>query len=73
MAARPEPVITTQSPSLRLTNELSFALTTWSSSQRMVIGLAANFADPGEWVAARAVSAAHWIAGAADIEVAIGA
>ena len=60
----------TIAPSLRLTNDLSLALTTWSSSQRMVIGLAADFADSGEWAATRAVSAAHWIAGVADIEVA---
>lgn len=68
MAAPAVPV--TIEPSLRLANDLNIALTTWSSSQRTVIGLAADFADSPEWVATRAVSAAHWIAGVADIEVA---
>lgn len=68
MAAPTVPL--TLSPSLRLANDLNIALTTWSSSQRLVIGLAADFADSPEWVATRAVSAAHWIAGVADIEVA---
>lgn len=56
-------------PWLRLTNDLNDALTTWSTSQRTVIGLAADFATSGEWMATGAVSAAHWIAGVADIEV----
>ena len=65
MAARTHPV-----PSgLRLTHDLNDALTTWSTSQRTVIGLAADFADSGEWMATSAVSAAHWIAAVADIEV----
>ena len=37
-----------------------------------MIGLAADFADSGdsgEWMATSAASAAHWIAGVADIEV----
>lgn len=54
---------------LRLSNELNTALTTWSSSQRTVIGLAADFADSGEWMATNAASPAHWIAAIADIEV----
>ncbi len=54
---------------LQLTHDLNVALTTWSSSQRAVIGLAADFADSGEWVVSNAASAAHWIAGVADIEV----
>ena len=57
------------SPGLSLSNDLNDALTTWSTSQRTVIGLAANFADSGEWMATGALSAAHWIAGIADIEV----
>jgi len=56
-------------PPLRLSYDLNDALTTWSTSQRTVIGLAADFADSGEWMATSAVSAAHWIAGIADIEV----
>jgi len=56
-------------PGLRLSHDLNDALTTWSTSQRTVIGLAADFADSGEWMATGAVSAAHWIAGVADIEV----
>lgn len=68
MAASAVPV--TISPSLRLANDLNVALTTWSSSQRTVIGLAADFADSREWAATHAASAAHWIAGVADIEVA---
>jgi len=55
---------------LRLSHDLNNALTTWSTSQRTVIGLAADFADSGEWTATNAASAAHWIAGVADIEVA---
>ena len=65
MAARTPSV----SPTLPLTRDLNDALTTWSTSQRTVIGLAADFADSGEWMATTAVSAAHWIAGVADIEV----
>ena len=57
------------SPGLSLSNDLNDALTTWSTSQRTVIGLAADFADSGEWMATGALSAAHWIAGIADIEV----
>jgi len=34
-----------------------------------VIGLAADFADSGEWMATNVASAAHWIANVADIEV----
>jgi hypothetical protein len=56
-------------PELRLSHDLNDALTTWSTSQRTVIGLAADFADSGEWMATGAVSAAHWIARVADIEV----
>ena len=67
MAARTDSL--TIPPWLRVTTDLNVALTTWSSSQRMVIGLAADFADSGEWMATTAVSAAHWIAGVADIEV----
>lgn len=67
MAAPAVPL--TIAPSLRLANDLNIALTTWSSSQRLVIGLAADFADSSEWVATHAASAAHWIAGVADIEV----
>ncbi len=54
---------------LRLTHDLNDALTTWSTSQRTVIGLAADFADSGEWMVSNAASAAHWIAAVADIEV----
>ena len=56
-------------PTLPLTHDLNDALTTWSTSQRTVIGLAADFADSGEWMATSAASAAHWIAEVADIEV----
>ena len=56
-------------PTLPLTRDLNDALTTWSTSQRAVIGLAADFADSGEWMATSAASAAHWIAQVADIEV----
>lgn len=67
MAAHTDPI--TIPPWLRVTTDLNRALTTWSSSQRMVIGLAADFAESGEWMATPAPSAAHWIAGVADIEV----
>jgi len=33
---------------LRLSNDLNDALTTWSTSQRTVIGVTADFADSGE-------------------------
>ena len=56
-------------PDCGFSNDRNDAMTTWSTSQRTVIGLAADFADSGEWIAAGAMSAAHWIAGAADIEV----
>jgi hypothetical protein len=56
-------------PGLRLTHDLNDALTTWTTSQRTVIGLAADFADSGEWMVSNAASAAHWIAAVADIEV----
>lgn len=67
MPARTAPI--TIPPGLRLSHDLNDALTTWSTSQRAVIGLAADFADSGEWMAASAASAAHWIAAVADIEV----
>ena len=49
-----------------LTRRLDDTLTSWSTSQRAIIGIAADF---GEWTATGAASAAHWIAAAADIEV----
>jgi Domain of unknown function (DUF222) len=52
-----------------LTIQLSNALAAWSTSQRTVVGLAADFADSGEWAAAGVASAAHWIAEVADIEL----
>jgi hypothetical protein len=52
-----------------LTLQLSNALANWSTSQQLVVGLAADFADSGEWLSAGVSSAAHWIADAADIEV----
>lgn len=67
MAAHANPI--TIPPTRPLTHDLGQALTTWSSSQRTVIGLAADFADSGEWMATGAASAAHWIAAVADIEV----
>ena len=50
-------------PGLRVSHDLNNALTTWSTGQRTVIGLAADFADCGEWMATGAASAAHWPAG----------
>jgi Domain of unknown function (DUF222) len=52
-----------------LTIQLSNALAAWSTSQRTVVGLAADFADSREWASAGVSSAAHWIAAVADIEV----
>jgi hypothetical protein len=61
---------TTPSSATRpLTIQLSNALSNWSTSQRTVVGLAADFSDSGEWAATGAASAAHWIAAVADIEV----
>jgi len=34
-----------------------------------VVGLAADFAESKEWAVTGATTAAHWIAGTADIEV----
>jgi hypothetical protein len=65
--SRPAPLVIP--PWLRVMNSLNEALTTWSTSQRTVIGLAADFAESGEWMATSSVSAAHWIASVADIEV----
>jgi hypothetical protein len=67
MAARTQPV--TIPSGLRVMHELNVALNTWSTSQRAVVGLAADFAESGEWAVSNAASAAHWIAGVADIEV----
>jgi len=67
MAARTQPI--TIPPGLRVMHDLNVALNTWSTSQRAVIGLAADFAESGEWAVSNAVSAAHWIASVADIEV----
>ena len=69
MVARTDPTPVTVPPGLPITHDLHDAITTWSTSQRAVIGLAADFADSGEWSITRSVSAAHWIAAAADIEV----
>lgn len=41
----------------------------WASSQRLLVTLAADFAEGNEWVLDGAASAAHWIASVADIEV----
>ena len=70
MVARTDPTPLTVPPGLPITHSLHHAITTWSTSQRAIIGLAADFADSGEWAVSTAVSAAHWIAVAADIEVA---
>jgi len=67
MAPRTQPV--TIPPGLRVMRDLNVALNTWSTSQRAVIGLAADFAESGEWAVSNAASAAHWIASVADIEV----
>ncbi|MDP2293397.1 MAG: DUF222 domain-containing protein [Actinomycetota bacterium] len=69
MATRTECNPLTVPPGLRISHELHLAISTWSTSQRAVIGLAADFADSGEWAVTGAVSAAHWIAAVADIEV----
>ena len=66
MAARTTMSIPAARP---LTIQLSNALANWSTSQRTVVGLAADFADAGEWAAAGVASAAHWIGEVADIEV----
>ena len=66
MAARTKPITIPQG--LRVMHDLNVALNTWSTSQREVIGLAADFAESGEWAISNAVSAAHWIASVADIE-----
>jgi hypothetical protein len=66
MAVRSPMSISTSRP---LTIQLSNALAAWSTSQRTVVGLAADFADSQEWVSAGVASAAHWIAAVADIEV----
>lgn len=50
-----------------LTQQLTYAIDNWSTSQRAVVALAATFADSGEW--AGSPSPAHWIAAAADVEV----
>ncbi len=63
------PVPATDPADRPLTRHLNDALTTWSTSQRAIIGLSADFAESGEWMATGAASAAHWIAAAADIEV----
>jgi hypothetical protein len=69
MPAHTTPVTAPIPASMRLSHDLNDALTTWSTSQRTVIGLAADFAESGEWMSTSAASAAHWIAGIADIEV----
>lgn len=52
-----------------LTRDLSVAIDSWSTSQRQVVGLAADFAESHEWAGSGAATAAHWIAATADIEV----
>lgn len=64
-----QPVIASLPAARPLTRELADAIDHWSSSQRQVVGLAADFADTKEWAVAGAVTAAHWIARVADIEV----
>ena len=54
---------------LPLLTDLTAAIDSWSTCQRQVVGLAADFADSGEWGATGVSSAAHWIAKAADIEL----
>ncbi|MEL6890840.1 MAG: DUF222 domain-containing protein [Actinomycetota bacterium] len=54
---------------LPLFADLTAAIYSWSTCQRKVVGLAADFADSGEWGATGLASAAHWIARAADIEL----
>jgi hypothetical protein len=53
MATHPPTGTTPIPPGLRLTHDLNDALTTWSTSQRTVIGLAAALADSGEWMATK--------------------
>ena len=52
-----------------LTRDLGAAIDSWSTSQRQVVGLAADFAQSSEWMATGATTAAQWIAATADIEV----
>lgn len=64
------PIVIPSKPSERpLTRGLSIAIDSWSTSQRHVVGLAANFAESKEWALTGAATAAHWIAATADIEV----
>ena len=58
-----------EAPACTLARDLGEALSTWSTSQRTVVGLSADFADSGEWATSGARGAAQWIASAADIEV----
>ena len=50
MATHPPTGTTPIPPGLRLSHDLNDALTTWSTSQRTVIGLAADFATTGHTV-----------------------
>lgn len=64
-----QPTIPSMPSARPLTRELSDAIDHWSTSQRHVVGLAADFADSKEWAVAGSATAAHWIARVADIEV----
>ena len=55
-------------PPTLLTDRLLAAVNEWSRGQRDIVGLAADFADSGEWALHHARSAAHWLAEAADVE-----
>ncbi|MEM1332459.1 MAG: DUF222 domain-containing protein [Actinomycetota bacterium] len=54
---------------LPLLADLTVPIDSWSTCQRQVVGLAADFSDSGEWGATGLSSAAHWIAKSADIEL----
>jgi len=51
-----------------LTIQLQELASRWASSQQRLVTVAAEFADSAEWIIAGSPTAAHWLAGCADIE-----
>lgn len=52
-----------------LSEELVAVAGQWARNQHRIVVLAAEFAQSSEWIEAESPTAAHWLAGLADVEV----
>jgi hypothetical protein len=65
------PTLTAVAPG-PLAEQLLTVVDAFARSQESIVVLAAEFADSHEWIVAGSPTAAHWLAGVADVDVATG-